>query len=240
MRNIWLIKLLGAFLLIIVIGGLVTSLHTSNATLSAFELYTTRSGQIWAERLVPDLTDYYLANDGWDGVDTWLANNLLVQDSTTESMGAMMGQGNGGHGPGGGKQFGEGSMMGELGQRLILADDNGHVLYDSQSELGGSSFTDAQLEKGTAVTVDGEIVGTLLVTSGEFSQIASAAQEFHTSVHQAVLQSAIFSGILALILGILLFTQITAPMRKLRKAAASIAEGDLSQRVDIKSRDEFG
>ena len=240
MRNIWLIKLLGAFLLIIVIGGLVTSLHTSNATLSAFELYTTRSGQIWAERLTPDLADYYLTNDGWDGVDTWLASNLLLQGSTAESMSAMMGGGNGGHGPGGGQHFGDSEMMGELGQRLLLADQDGDIIYDSQSELVGSGLSDAQLEKGTSILVNEETVGTLLITSGNNSGIASAAEEFHTSVHQAVIQSAIFSGILALILGTILFIQITAPMRKLRKAAAAVAAGDLSQRVDIKSRDEFG
>lgn len=240
MRNTLLIKLLGAFLLIIVIGGLVTSLHTSNATLSAFELYTTRSGQIWAERLAPDLADYYLANNSWDGVDAWLASNLLTQQSGGESMSSMMGGGNGEHGPGGGQHFGDSEMMGELGQRLLLADQHGDIIYDSQSELVGSGLSDAQLEKGTPILVDSETVGTLLITSGDTSGIASAAEEFHTSVHQAVIQSAIFAGILALILGTLLFIQITAPMRKLRKAAAAIAAGDLSQRVDIKSRDEFG
>ena len=37
-----------------------------------------------------------------------------------------------------------------------------------------------------------------------------------------------------------MFLQITSPLRQLKQAANAIAEGNLSQRVAIRSRDEFG
>jgi hypothetical protein len=59
MRNSLIFKLMGAFLLVIAIGALVISISTSLATRSAFNLYTTRSGQAWALQLAPQLADYY-------------------------------------------------------------------------------------------------------------------------------------------------------------------------------------
>lgn len=239
MKKSWLFKLLGAFLLIIAIGGLVTSLLTSRATLSAFDLYTTRSGQIWAERLAPGLADYYLANQGWGGVGTWLQSSSLLPSAASETENRMMGQGQG-NGPGSGMHNAEGEMMGALGQRFILADVQGIVIYDSLSGLNGSQLTTSELSNGTAVLADSKQVGTLIITPGKYSEIETPAEEFQSSVYHAVVNSAILSGMIALILGILLFVQITAPMRKLRKAAAAIANGDLDQRVDIKGKDEFG
>ncbi len=66
------------------------------------------------------------------------------------------------------------------------------------------------------------------------------AQEFLASVNKAIASSAVIAGVIALILGALLFMQIIAPLRQLKQAAAAIASGDLDQRVAIKSHDEFG
>ncbi len=59
MRNSLIFKLMGAFLLVIAIGALVISISTALSTRSAFTLYTTRSGQAWAQQLAPRLADYY-------------------------------------------------------------------------------------------------------------------------------------------------------------------------------------
>ncbi len=231
-KNSWLFKLIGAFLVIIAIGGLVTYFLTSSATLSAFNLYTSRSGQIWAERLAPDLADFYELNKSWQGVDIFLQDSMMSQQHP-----AMMGQG-------GGRGFGQGqstdnSMMGALGQQLILTDQQGMVIYDSMNEQMGDQLLLSELKNGIAIIVNNEVVGTLIITPGSQSVTNTLANEFQTSVRQSITSSAVIAGITALILGILLFFQITAPMRKLRKAASAIAEGDLSQRVEIHGEDEF-
>ncbi|MBA3074329.1 MAG: HAMP domain-containing protein [Anaerolineae bacterium] len=232
MKNSWLYKLIGAFLVIIAIGGLVTSVLTSRATLRAFNLYTTRSGQIWARRLAPDLAEYYALNNSWLGIDLFLHESSMTQQHQT-----MMGQGNGKSNPQ--VQSSDNSMMGSLGQRLILADAQKLVVYDSLDEFTGNQLSQPELIKGIPVAVDKILVGTLLVTPGSQAATTTLANEFQASVRRAIISSTIIAGITALALGALLFFQITAPMRKLRKAAAAIAEGDLTQRVEIHGEDEF-
>ena len=239
MKNRWLLKLLGAFLIIVMIGGVVASLMISKATRSAFDQYTTRSGNNWAQRVAPWIADYYAQNTSWDGISEYIQTGLIETSSTSESENTMMGQGNG-HGPGGGMQSGNGLLLGTLDQRLILVDSQNLIVYDSQGEIAGQTMSSTELANGTPVLVEKVQVGTLLVTSDNQMVGDTPASEFLTSVQQAIIGSSIIAAVIALILGILLSIQITAPMRKLRKAAAAISNGDLTQRVDIKGKDEFG
>ncbi len=235
MKNSWLFKLIGAFLIIIAVGGLVTSVLTSRATLRAFNLYTTRSGQIWARRIAPDLAEYYALNKSWQGVELFLQETSMSQQHQ-----GMMGQGNGnGSGKGSAQDTSDNSMMSALGQRLILSDAQGLVIYDSLNELTDNKLAPVEILEGIPILVDKRIVGTLLVTPGSQAATTTLANEFQTSVRRAIISSGLIAGITALALGAILFFQITAPMRKLRKAAAAIAEGDLTQRVEINGEDEF-
>jgi signal transduction histidine kinase len=236
MKNSWLFKLLGAFLLVVAVGGLVISVLTSKATQSAFTLYTTRSGKIWAERLAPVLAEFYSQNNNWQGVDVVIQENYGVRGSTNGSGNGMMGQG---HGMAGNGQFSGQEMMGALGQRFILTDDQGTVVFDSLNQLVNTELTPSEMNKGTAVLVNEMQVGTILITPGDYSGADNLATEFFSSVKQAIISSALIASVIAVLLGTLLFIQITAPMRKLRKAAAAISNGDLDQRVDIKGKDEF-
>jgi signal transduction histidine kinase len=239
MRNSLIFKLMGAFLLVIAIGALVISILTSQATQNAFSLYTTRSGQNWALRLAPVLADYYAQNGSWRGVDALLQSDpaVIVSPSATLRPGSGSGMGNGmGRGMGSGAGLG----MGMMGQRSILTDGQGRVVSDTQNELVGKQLAPDDLKNGAAVMVGSQLVGTLLVTPSDFGGAGTPAAEFLTSVNQALLSSVIIAGGIALILGMGLFLQITAPLRQLKKAAAGIARGDLNQRVTIRSRDEFG
>lgn len=235
MRNSLLLKLLGAFLLVITIGALIISTLTSQATRNAFNLYTTRSGQVWAERLAPVLADYYHKSNSWAGVETLLQSDL-VGEYAPSGTGYKFGQGKGAganHSP---------SMMGAsmMNQRIILADPAGNILYDSLSQMTGNQFSTAQLSEGTSITTNNTVVGYLFIIPSDMMSANSPAQEFLGSVNSAILKSVIAAGIIALILGTLLFFQITKPLRQLKKAASAVANGDLSQRVNIHSRDEFG
>lgn len=228
MRNTLIFKLMGAFMLVIAIGALVYSNLTSRATQSAFSLYTTRNGLAWAQRLAPSLADFYSVNGNWDGV-----GKVLELDFA--GTGGMMGQGQGhGMGPG------TGGMMMSMGQRLIVADAVGLVAGDTQGELTGKQIDAAQLKNGTAIMLGDRQVGTLIVTPLEFAGGSTPAGQFLASVNQAILSSVAIAGVIAMVLGAALFFQITAPLRQLNKAAAAIAGGDLNQRVNIRSRDEFG
>jgi len=234
MKTSLLFKLLGAFLLVIAIGALVMTLLTTQATEKAFTLYTTRSGQAWAESLAPSLADYYAQSDSWTGVDAYL-QSLVGSIVTTDGGGGMMGQGHG-FGPGSGNG---GGMMALMGQRLILANDQGVVIGDTENQLVGTALPASDLANGAAIAVNGSPVGTLIVSPSDVVT-GTPASDFLSSVNKAIISSAGIAAVIALLIGAALFFQVISPVRKLRKAATSIAAGDLDQRVNIRSRDELG
>jgi two-component system OmpR family sensor kinase len=237
MRNSLIFKLMGAFLLVVVIGGLVIFWLTSRATQNAFNLYATRNGQALAQRLSPILADYYSTNMSWQGVETVLQSQLSSL-SATGTIGNGQGQGLGqGHGVGAGRQ---GGIWGALGQRMILVDGQGIIVSDTAGELNGQTLNSTQLANGAPVMVNDTLVGTILVTPNDFAGTNTLAGQFLASVNQSIILSVIIASMIALLLGAILFFEITAPLRQLNKAASGIANGDLSQRVVIRSHDELG
>ncbi len=239
MRNSLIFKLIGAFLLVVLIGALVIYGLTSQATQKAFTLYTTRSGQVWAQRLAPVLADYYAQKGNWQGVESILQQGLSVA-GTSGGIGSGQGKGRGmGQGRGFGAQYG-GGMGAMADQRLILADTQGIVVSDTLGDMAGQQLTTSQLQNGAPILVDSQQVGTILVSPSILSGSNTPAGQFLASVNRSIITSAIIAGLIALLLGSILSLQITAPLRKLKRAASAIAGGDLTHRVTIRSRDEVG
>ena len=234
MRNSLLIKLLGTFILVIAIDAMVTYWMTSQSTQNAFSVYSSRSGQTWAQRLAPVLADYFTQNGSWVGVET-----LIQSDIVGTGVGITHPMGNGG---GAGQGMGLGRLFagGGMGQRIILADQKGYIVFDTRGVPDGKLLSSADLSNGTAITVANDRVGTVIVTPNDFATPGTPAGEFLSSVNQSILISAGIAGALALLLGAVLFIQITAPLRQLKNVAHAIAGGDLSRRVTIQSHDELG
>jgi len=224
-------RLMGAFLLVIAVGGAVMFWMISEATQGAFRIYTTRSGQVWAERISPLLAEYYQASGSWDGAAEFMAADLEAKLASAPASGHTPGQGSGKAAGGGGNLS---------GQRLILVDQKRIALSDTTGELLGQAIPTDLLAAGTPITVDGKVVGTLLVASLDFANPDTPSGQFIITVNQSVLLALVIAGLIALLLGAGLFFQITAPLRKLQIAASAIALGNLSERVTLKSKDEFG
>ena len=235
-RGSLLLKLIGAFLLVIVIGALTIYFLTTRATQNAFRLYTTQNSQLWAQRLAPELAGFYAQTGSWRGVDAFLQSNTMETGGMMNGMGA--GRGRGGQGIG---------WMGGMGQRLIVADGQGKVIADtadasgnSDPPLTGSQLTPAELASGAAVIVNGQVVGTLIVTPANLKSVSNPADTFLASVNRSLLISVLAAGSIGLILVLLFSLQITSPIRQMQKAAGAIARGDLDQRVPVRSKDELG
>jgi signal transduction histidine kinase len=245
MRNGLLVKLLSAFLLVVAVGAGIIAFTVSRATESAFTVYTTRSGQAWAQALAPQLTDFYIQNHGWEGVSALLDSGLAFPSQLNGMGSGMMGNG-AGNGAGRGQGFRGGQnglgagMLGMMDQRLILTDARGQVLYDTNSEFVGKTFSASQTQLGAPIQVGGETVGTLLVTPGSELVSGTPAGDFVRTVNQSIWIAVVVASMVALILGAGLFFQITAPLRRLQRAAQAISAGDFSQRVTIQSKDEIG
>jgi len=215
-RSLWF-KLMGAFALVIVVGVAIVMYATLRTTTGQFELYISQQGQSWAQSLVPGLADYYVRTGSWKNVQS------ILQNPSGEMMtqGGMMG----------------GDMLTMMGHRLVLADASGTVVADTANQLIGLRLPDNDLAHGTPIVVNGRQVGTLLIATLDVP--ASPINQFRRSVGVSVLISGGIAGVIALLMGSLLFFQVTLPMRRLSRAAQGIAAGDLSQRV-LTSDDEVG
>ena len=236
LRSSLLWKLMGAFLLVIVIGALVIYFLTTQATQNAFRLYTTQNSQLLAQRLAPDFADYYAHANSWQGVDAFIQTSL----SSTDISGMMPTGRGAGRGQGRGAGTSGMGWMGGMGQRLILADAQGKVLADSEQELNGSQLSREEIASGSPVTVGDQVVGTLIVAPANFKSASNPATTFLASSNRSILVSVLVAGVISLMLVLLFSIQITAPIRQMQKAAAAIAEGDLNQRVPVRSKDELG
>jgi signal transduction histidine kinase len=236
-RSSLLIKLLGAFLLVVAVGAGILAWSLSRATENAFTVYTTRSGQAWAQALAPQLADYYTQNHGWEGVAALLESGLTTG---MNGSGMMMGAAPGpGRGQGAQNRWTTG-MAAMMDQRFLLTDARGQVIYDTTGEFIGKALSASQTELGAPIQAGGQMVGTLIVIPGSQLVSGTPASDFVQTVNRSIWLSVAAAVGVALLLGAGLFFQITAPLRRLQKAAQAIAAGDLSQRVSIQSNDELG
>ncbi len=65
-------------------------------------------------------------------------------------------------------------------------------------------------------------------------------QAFLRQVQTSLVWAALLAALLSLALGVLISRLLTAPLARLTAAAQTIAGGDLSQRVEVQSKDEIG
>ena len=235
-------RLMGAFVAVIVVGMVVVAFLANRATTSEFQLYVTRGGQAWAQRLAPTLAAYYAQNKSWNGVDALFQNRASSPNWNMGSwmmgdMGSMMGRDGGNFG----SMMMDGEMWTAMDLRLILTDAQGNVVADSTSELNGRTLPETALRDATPIQVSGRTVGALVVTSLDAPRAANTpAGDFLSSVNRSILLAALASGAIALALGFVLFRQITSPLSALNIAAQKIAAGDLRQRVAARDGDEIG
>lgn len=239
-RTLW-VKLMGAFALVILAGTGLVVLLVSRTTTGQFELYVTRSGQLWAAQLAPTLATYYSRSGSWKGVEAVLSDPWVdmtadqgAGDGWMGDMGMMGDRGSGS--PGSTTMMG--GMWATLGSRLILADGGSVVVADTAGGLTGTRLPAENLSRGTPIVLGGQTVGTLIVTP--FATPATPAGDFLGAVNRAVLWAGLGAGALALVIGSVLFYEIVRPLRSLAAAARGIAEGDLQRRAQTGGRDEVG
>ncbi len=233
MRISLLFKLMGAFLVLILVSALVISISTLSGTRQAFNQYSSNNRREWSLRLVSDLADFYSTSNSWSGVEQFLTTEINNIAQTTGF-------------PGRGRndrsdkehifQFGNG--MDGYNLRVMLADQTGIVLFDSHNEMVGEKIVKEELEAAYPVSVSNDQIGSLLVSSGGIIS-GSPAANFLESVNHSIVFSVLAGVLIAIIMGALLFNQFTSPLRQLQKAAVEVGKGDFNQRVNIRSRDEF-
>ncbi len=211
MRGSLFWKLVAAFGVVILVGVGGALLLAGLTTEAEFRRYAHGSDATRWEETVTDLAAHYATHGSWDGVEAALPG------------GRGQGQGRGA----------------SSGPALRLADADGRILF-SRPDSGngaGEMASEAELEAGWPILVDGRQVGVLL-PGGEGLTVEQ--QDFLTRTRRALVLSGGGALIVALVLGGLLARGITRPLGRLASASQAVAEGDLSVRVPVSSRDEIG
>lgn len=128
------------------------------------------------------------------------------------------------------------------GERLLLADAAGMLIYDSAGEPPpGKQLQDSDLAKGVPLYgwPDHELIGTLVITPGP-DYYNNQQQNFLRNVITSLLISGALAVLLALAAAYLLARQIIAPVTALTRAAQQIADGSTDARLPVTTQNELG
>ena len=213
-------RIMLAFLVVIVAGGLLATWLARRTVASQFALYTTTGGQRLAQGLVPDLAAYYIERGSWEGVTE------VLSSSAGHGMMDNMGMGIGG------------PMLSMMGYRVLVIDTSGRVVADTGGDMASTQVDTSVLqENGTFITDGEEVIGAVLVTADV--QAEEQGERFLGVMNRAILFSVFLAGALALVFGGLIVWRVVRPLKNLTMAASAVAAGDLSQRVSVPPGDEI-
>lgn len=128
---------------------------------------------------------------------------------------------------------------------IVLVDANRAIVVGNRGSAVGDTLTPDQLSGSTPITVNDQTVGYMLIVSGNnFPKDLPSNQppesDFLQRIASATITSVLIAALLALVLGGLLARTLTQPVRELTAATKAMANGQLDQRVNVRSRDELG
>lgn len=213
-------RLMGAFALVILVGFSIVYVIANQTTANEFHFFMFRGQMVAVQDLANQLADYYRARGSWNGVES-----VLTRDANPSG------------GMGGGMMSGT-TMMGA--PRLWLADARGVIVASTDNSRWGAQTSPSELANGTAIRVNGQTAGTLLVNAGTMNTVMDpSSQEFLDQVNRSLLLAGLVAAVIALALGFILFRQITAPLDALTHATRKIATGDLKTRAVVRGEDEI-
>ena len=160
--------------------------------------------------LVEELGKYYQQNQTWDGVEKAF------------------------------KQFGREPNDHDYDRPLFfsIAEPDGKIVVAGTDRKMGEILSAEELSHCSPIQVENKTVGVLLLASSPDRN--PMEDEFLRRLNGSIFLSAVGTIIVALFLGILLSRSITRPIRELTKATHAMADGNLNQKVNVRSRDEIG
>lgn len=219
------LRLILAFVAVVLFTVAGILLIARQGTASEIRNFMFHGGAAGVESLVTSLESYYASQGSWQGAQALM-----------EARGVGQGRGAGMHGQG---MAGGQGMMGAA-QRLILADAGGLIQYDSdgQAAAGVERLSPAQQQGAIELYADGELAG-YLYPEGSMAFTNTQQSQLLSRLNRAAVIAGLVSGGLALLLALFLASQLLRPVRALTQAAEQVAEGDLTQQVEIKGQDEL-
>jgi len=204
------LKLFLSFTLIVLVSVTLVAVIARRGAVNEVRSFMFRGGMYGLSDLATSLESYYSTNGSWNGVQS-------IFNSPRSGM------------PG---------MGGMMNQRLLLADTSGSVVADTQVVQNGNKLTSTELAASIPLEVDGMTVG-YLFSAGGMGITAGNEQLVLSRLNRGVLLAGLISGALGLAVSLALAYTLLRPVNALTFAAQKLAEGDLSQRVDVHGNDEL-
>lgn len=172
--------------------------------------------QIWFVSSTIVKARAYVNQEPWPLVDDAVEDAIFAESSLADSL-----------------LFGD--------EQLLIADENGRIVYDNFGMLLGDSIDPALADSGVPLWnfAQNQPLGTLVVATGTgFYDVQELA--FLQGITQSALISGVVAGLGALLVGLLIAQRITTPVTALTKAAQNLASGRRVERLPIRSQDELG
>jgi two-component system sensor histidine kinase BaeS len=204
------LKLFLSFTLIVLVSVSLVAVIARRGAVNEVRTFIFRGGMYGFSDLVAGLENYYSSNGSWQGVQSIFRA----------------------------PRGGAGGFGALVNQQLELANSSGIVVAATQSALVGTQLTTAELANAITLDVGGKTVGYLIIEGGLGLGLGSEQQVLNR-LNRGVLLAGLISGALGLVISLALAYTLLRPVRALTIASRKLAEGDLSQRVDVHGKDEL-
>ncbi|MBE9472796.1 MAG: HAMP domain-containing protein [Chloroflexi bacterium] len=213
-------RLTVTLILVVVAAVGIVAFFGTMVTTRMFTRYEEHGGMMRHRRFETLLAQHYAQNESWAGVQPQV-----------ERLGQI------------------------TGERIVLADEEGQIVADSAGELVGQPVRQEWDGPATLITYHETTVGALYTNllgwgtapgpvlseaEGPVLSEAEGSETFLAPVNRALLLIAVAAGLSAILLILGLSRRILAPVETLTAAVRRMEAGDLSQRLEITSRDEIG
>lgn len=209
--------------MVITVAVLVMAFTSHLYIRNIFDHYTEGYRSVLTDQWEYLLRSYYLRQGSWEGVE-----NVLFRRARGRAASIPMGH------------IRE-NLRGILpGDRLLLADNKGEIILDSQDELVGDKLSRSQLSRGIPLLIEGEKVGTLLLQPRALRAVQTLEGQFSRSVNLAVLWGAAVALLTGAGLSLWITGQIARPIAQLTASAKRFARRDFRHRVKLTENDEIG
>lgn len=149
-------------------------------------------------------------------------------------------------GPGGGPPPDDGPDMhgdfraGTLRGLCGLVDAEGKVILPLDGAGPGETVPEEFLKYAIEVEADGRMIARIVPERKREFKLNSEEELYLNRMTKAVALAGLSGAALAIFLGVLISSGILKPIRRLTLASKALAAGDLSQNVEITSKDELG
>jgi signal transduction histidine kinase len=212
------LKLGLSFFIVILIAVALVYFLTAHTITSGFSTYREQNTEQTAKQICGLLAEYRIRTGTWAGVEKLLATQytVLINNQMIVRHTSL------------------------IGGCFSLADENGRVIVCKGEDRVGTTLSAEEIAAGIPIMDEEQRrIGTLFLAV-EDPLLGPEEEAFLASAKRsALLGGGIASGV-ALLLAIFLISQVLSPLRLLTRATERIAHGDLSQRVALRARDEFG